>query len=275
VRRPVVGVTGYIVEPETAVRLGFGRRQLDVAAGTYLRWIREQGMLPVPLPYHEGQLYDDYLDLLDGLVMSGGADIHPERYGAPVHPLARLEPRRDAFEFGLVRAAFERDLPVLGICRGMQVLNVALGGTMHQHLPERSTELVHSSEFRDGQRFPDELWLPAYHDVLVTDPELRELTGERVTTNSYHHQGVAQLGEGLRVAARAADGLVEALVGVDRRVLGVQWHPEMHAVDERAGVAPFRWLARRLSGARVELAASAIGESDRPTSPAPAGLALN
>jgi putative glutamine amidotransferase len=270
VRRPVVGVTGYIVESETALELGFGQRQLDVAAGTYLRWIREQGMLPVPLPYHEGELHDDYLDLLDGLVMSGGADIHPERYGADPHQHARLEPKRDTFEFGLVRGAFERDLPVLGICRGMQILNVALGGTMHQHLPDRSTELIHSSEFRDGLCLPDERWLPAYHDVLVEDPELRELAGEILTTNSYHHQGVAQLGDGLRVAARATDGLVEALVGVERPVLGVQWHPEMHAVDERAGLAPFRWLHRRLTATRVELATA-----DMPTSPAPAGLALN
>jgi putative glutamine amidotransferase len=141
---------------------------------------------------------------------------------------------------------------------------------MHQHLPERSTELIHSSEFRDGQCFPDERWLPAYHEVLVEDPELRELTGEVVTSNSYHHQGVAQLGDGLRVAARATDGLVEALVGVERPVLGVQWHPEMHEVDERAGLAPFRWLARRLTGARVELATAEL-----PTSPAPAGLSLN
>jgi putative glutamine amidotransferase len=270
VRRPVVGVTGYIVEPETALGLGFGERQLDVAAGTYLRWIREQGMIPVPLPYHAGDLHEDYLDLVDGLLMSGGADIHPERYGADPHPYARLEPKRDTFEFGLVRAAFERDLPILGICRGMQILNVSLGGTMHQHLPERSTELIHSSEFRDGQCFPDERWLPAYHEVLVEDPELRELTGEVVTSNSYHHQGVAQLGDGLRVAARATDGLVEALVGVERPVLGVQWHPEMHEVDERAGLAPFRWLARRLTGARVELATAEL-----PTSPAPAGLSLN
>lgn len=269
-RRPVVGVTGYIVESETALRLGFGERQLDVAAGTYLRWIREQGMLPVPLPWHEGDLHEDYLDLVDGLVMSGGADIHPERYGTDPHRYARLERKRDAFEFGLVRAAFERNVPILGICRGMQVMNVALGGTMHQHLPERSTELVHSTEFRDGKCYPDERWLPSYHEVLVEDRELRELAGDVVTTNSFHHQGVAQLGDGLRVAARAADGLVEALVGTDRPVLGVQWHPEMHEVEERAGVAPFRWLSRRLADTRI-----GVPTAEMPTSPAPAGLALN
>lgn len=267
VRRPVVGVTGYIVEAGKSRELGFGPRQLDVAPSTYLGWVRQSGMLPVPIPAHEPSTHADYLDLVDGLVLSGGADIDPERYGETAHPLARVEKRRDAFEFGLVRAALERGVPILGICRGLQVLNVALGGTMHQHLPERSGEIVHSSEFRDGRRHPGDMWLPAYHEVTVTDPELRELVGEgceshtlsptgesrpsfeTLTTNSYHHQGVARLGTGLRVAARAADGLVEAVVGIDRPVLGVQWHPEMHADTERAGLAPFRWLQRRLTAA--------------------------
>ncbi|HEY3501352.1 MAG TPA: gamma-glutamyl-gamma-aminobutyrate hydrolase family protein [Actinocatenispora sp.] len=244
-----MGVTGYIVEAGKSRELGFGPRQLDVAPSTYLGWVRQSGMLPVPIPAHEPSTHADYLDLVDGLVLSGGADIDPERYGETAHPLARVEKHRDAFEFGLVRAALERGVPILGICRGLQVLNVALGGTMHQHLPERSGEIVHSSEFRDGRRHPDDMWLPAYHEVTVTDPELRDLSGETLTTNSYHHQGVARLGAGLRVAARAGDGLVEAVVGVDRPVLGVQWHPEMHADTECAGLAPFRWLQRRLTAA--------------------------
>ncbi|GAA4217219.1 gamma-glutamyl-gamma-aminobutyrate hydrolase family protein [Actinocatenispora rupis] len=254
--RPVVGVTGYIVDAGKARELGFGPRQLDVTPGTYLGWVRDSGMLPVPIPSHPGTLYHDYLDLVDGLLLTGGADIDPTRYDEPAHPLAKLEPVRDAFEFGLVRAALDRGLPILGICRGMQLLNVALGGTLHQHLPERSGELVHSSEFRDGRRHPDDMWVPAEHVVTVTDPELVELAGDTLTTNSYHHQGVARLGEGLRVAARADDGLVEAIVGVDLPVLGVQWHPEMHTGTESAGLAPFRWFARRLAAATEVLAAS-------------------
>jgi putative glutamine amidotransferase len=248
VRRPVVGVTGYSVGAQKSRELGFGPRYLDITPGTYLGWVRDCGMLPVPIPVHSEQLHDDYLSMLDGLLLTGGADIGPELYGAPAHPLAKLEPHRDAFEFGLVRAAFERGLPILGICRGMQVLNVALGGSMHQHLPERSEELVHSSEFRDGRRHPDDMWQPAYHQVTITDPTLAALAGaDQISTNSYHHQGVAALGEGLSIAARASDGLVEAVVGVDRPLLGVQWHPEMHTATDQAGIAPFRWLANRLT----------------------------
>ncbi len=256
-RRPVVGVTGYHIEPEKAAELGFGPRGLEVTPGTYLKWVRESGMLPVPVPTHPDQVHGDYLDLLDGLLLTGGADITPELYGAPTHPLSKLEPDRDTFELGLLRAALDRGMPVLGVCRGLQLLNVAFGGTLHQHLPDRSTELVHSSEYRDGRRHSGDMWVPAFHEITVTDQELSELTGGTVHTNSYHHQGVARLGEGLAVAARAADGLVEAVVGMDRQVLGVQWHPEMHGLDERAGIAPFRWLARRLAGEPVHLATTA------------------
>lgn len=248
-RRPVVGVTGYIIERERARDLGFGPRQLEACPATYLGWLRASGMLPVPLPSHPDEAHDDYLDLVDGLLLSGGADIGPDRYGTPPHPLSKLEPHRDDFEFGLVRAAFARRIPILGICRGLQLVNVALGGTLHQHLPDRSAELVHSSEYRDGERFPDEMWRPAYHEVSVSDPGLAALTGPTLTTNSYHHQGVARLGQGLRVAARADDGLVEAVVGVDHPVLGVQWHPEMHGPTQAAGTAPFAWLRRQLTAA--------------------------
>jgi putative glutamine amidotransferase len=245
VRRPVVGVTGYIVTPEQSRVLGFGPRLLNVAPGTYLDWLRAEGMLPVPVPAHPESLHDEYLDLFDGLALAGGADIEPSRYGATPHPMDTLEPHRDAFEFALAAAALRRGLPILGICRGMQILNVALGGTMRQHLPDATGALVHSSEFRDGERHPADKWITAYHEVEVTDPELRELAGERLTTNSFHHQGVSRLGTGLRVAARATDGLVEAVVGTRHPVLGVQWHPEMHDRHDRAGTAPFRWLARR------------------------------
>lgn len=244
-RRPVVGVTGYLITPEQSRVLGFGPRSLTIAPDTYLDWLRAEGMLPLPVPAHPESLHDDYLDLLDALVLAGGADIDPSRYGATPHPLGTaLEPHRDAFEFALATAALRRGLPILGICRGMQLLNVALGGAMHQHLPDSTVGLVHSSEFRNGERHPDDRWITAYHDVEVTDPQLRELAGERLTTNSFHHQGVARLGAGLRVAARATDGLVEAVVGTSRPILGVQWHPEMHDRDEPAGTAPFRWLAR-------------------------------
>jgi putative glutamine amidotransferase len=214
----------------------------------YLESVRRAGGDPVEVAdTHEAP--EAIVARVRGVMLTGGGDVDPVLYGEPAH--ASYEPAeagRDAFEIALARTAVAADVPLLAICRGMQVLNVALGGSMHQHLPERSEELVHSSEFRDGRRHPDDMWQPAYHQVTITDPTLAALAGaDQIKTNSYHHQGVAALGEGLSIAARASDGLVEAIVGVDRPLLGVQWHPEMHTATDQAGIAPFRWLANRLT----------------------------
>lgn len=163
---------------------------------------------------------------LDGLLLAGGADIDPAGYGETPHAETHdTVPERDAFEIALTRAAIERDLPVLGICRGMQLINVALGGTLNQHLPEH---LGHQQHRRVLGSFDD-----SDHDVEVIDGTLASsvIGVGRHATKSHHHQGVARLGEGLRVSARSAlDELVEAVELPQRSfVLGVQWHPEADA----------------------------------------------
>jgi putative glutamine amidotransferase len=245
-RRPVVGVTGYQVEPDKARKAGFGSRDLAVFASTYLTWISAQGMVPVPLT----QLVDveDSLDLVDGLVLTGGPDIEPERYGAQRHPsVTDTCPERDEFETALAKTALTRGVPVLGICRGLQLLNIVLGGTLHQHLPDLPGVLVHSAEWRGRARDRTRRWGPTFHEVEVSHPRLARLSGRRVQTNTFHHQAADRIGDGLVVAARSGDGVVEALAGDDSPVLGVQWHPEMHRAGEAAGEAPFRWLVNRLA----------------------------
>lgn len=163
------------------------------------------------------------LDRLDGLLLVGGADVGADTYGAAPHPLSEPPvPLRDAVETALVRAAMDRGMPVLGICRGAQVINVAGGGTLLQHLPE---DLGHEDHRRAVGRFDGN-----EHDVRV-DPGTRamEATGEAVhRVASHHHQAIDALGNGLRVSARAAeDGLPEAVESEGPGwVLGVQWHPE-------------------------------------------------
>jgi len=185
---------------------------------------------------------DEVLDRIDGLMLAGGADLDPQTYGAEPHPLTiGSVPERDAFEIALVRRAFERDLPVLGICRGVQVMNVACGGTLHQHLPE----LVGHEEHRrvlgsfDG----------ADHDVRLAPGSLAaRAAGEELhATKSHHHQGIDRVGEGLEVTGWATiDELPEALeLPGSGFALGVQWHPE---ADERS----------RLIGALVEHAAQRV-----------------
>jgi putative glutamine amidotransferase len=173
---------------------------------------------------------DEVLDLLDGLIMAGGADIDPSAYGAERHPETRgtvLE--RDRFEIALARRALERDLPLLGICRGMQLLNVARGGTLIQHLPE-----VHGHE--EHRRSPGS-FDNADHDVRLTEGSLvARAAGETEhTSKSHHHQGVDRLGEGLRVTGWSElDDLPEAIEDPSRTwALGVQWHPE---VDETSRI---------------------------------------
>jgi putative glutamine amidotransferase len=166
---------------------------------------------------------DRLLDLIDGLLLAGGADMDPSTYGAEPHPLTvGTVPERDAFELALVRRAMERDLPFLGICRGMQVMNVAHGGTLTQHLPD---DYGHEDHRRALGTFDN-----ADHDVRLTEGSLaaRVAREELHATKSHHHQGVDRIGDGLEVTGWATlDELPEAIEAPGNRfALGVQWHPE-------------------------------------------------
>jgi putative glutamine amidotransferase len=190
---------------------------------------------------------EDALDALDALVLAGGADIDPVNYGAERHPkTVNTRPERDRAEIALAHGALARDLPVLGICRGMQLLNVALGGTLIQHLPD---DFVHTDHRRSLGSFDN-----ADHDVRLAEGSLAaRAAGETLhATKSHHHQGVATLGDGLVASGWSVlDDLVEAIEMPGRRfALGVQWHPE---VDPRSRVV--RSFVR--AAARVPLAAAA------------------
>jgi putative glutamine amidotransferase len=192
---------------------------------SYLRAVQAAGglalMLP-PDPRAEDEP-DDWLDLIDGLILAGGADVDPGAYGAePDRHTVDTVPERDAFEIALALRAMERDLPLLGICRGMQVMNVARGGTLIQHLPD---DKGHEDHRRALGTFEN-----ADHDVrLRSDSLIARVTGERLHgTKSHHHQGVDAIGEGLEATGWATvDDLPEAVEDPSRRfALGVQWHPE-------------------------------------------------
>jgi putative glutamine amidotransferase len=191
----------------------------------------------------------ELLELLDGLLLAGGSDIDPALYGRRAHAETQeTVPERDAFEVALTRGAIERDIPVLGICRGMQLINVALGGTLTQHLPEHLGHEQHRKVIGsfDGSD----------HDVeLLEDTLAMRVIGARShATKSHHHQGVERVGDGLLVSATAtADGLVEAVELPGRSfVLGVQWHPE---ADERSPVIA-EFVAAAQAHAREQDAAS-------------------
>ena len=162
---------------------------------------------------------EETLDVLDGIIFSGGGDLDPEMYGADAHPETReLTRERDSAELALLQAALGRDMPVLAVCRGSQVLNVARGGDLVQHLPE----IVGHDRHRHTEP------VMADHEVTVeSESKLGEILGDRAPVKSSHHQGFGRLGEGLREAAWAEDGTVEALEDPAHRfALGVLWHPE-------------------------------------------------
>lgn len=219
--RPVIGICTALER----ARWGMWDQEAVLLSRSYVEAVQQAGALVLMLPPDPVLLGDpgEVLDLLDGLVLAGGADIDPSSYGEASHPeTVDTVPERDRFEIALVRAAIERDLPVLGICRGMQLINVAYGGSLLQHLPER---FGHHEHLRVPGTFDG-----ADHDVdLVEGTLAAQAAGEtHHATKSHHHQGVDRLGEGLQISGCSAmDGLPEAIEIPERRfVLGVQWHPE-------------------------------------------------
>jgi len=239
--RPVVGVVGYLLDAEAAERRRFGRRDLNVYALGYFRKTLEAGLLPVGLPAVPAWAAAAYCDIVEGLVLTGGSDVDPRFYGEEPEPgLGETVVERDEFELALTREALRRGLPILGICRGMQLLNVAMTGALHQDLAGGGDGVAHGT---GGPR-------AAYHEIRITHPDLERVTGPRLRVNSLHHQAVSRVAPGLAVAGRAEDGVVEAVMGESCPVLGVQWHPEQLDGGDPAGDGPFAWLMERITRSR-------------------------
>jgi gamma-glutamyl-gamma-aminobutyrate hydrolase PuuD len=212
--RPLIGITSY-VEP---AQWGAWELQAALVPWMYVQAIERAGGRALLVPPSEEAL-EETLDALDGLLLSGGNDLDPDSYGAEAHPeTTSTRPERDRGELALLEGALARDMPVLAVCRGSQVLNVARGGDLVQHLPEVVGDERHK---HTPGVFAD-------HDVRVEpSSKLGELVGDRAPVKSHHHQGYGRIGDGLREVAWADDGTVEALEDPDKRfAVGVLWHPE-------------------------------------------------
>jgi putative glutamine amidotransferase len=215
--KPVIGISAYPRLVETSL----GATLLHTTSRFYVESVERAGGVPVVLPVMSPEAVDDVLQALHGVLLSGGGDIQPARYGAkPVAETSGVDPARDDFDIRLLELAIESELPVLATCRGMQVLNVALGGSLIQHVPAVTGE-VH---------YRNDRWREGVHRVKIEpDSQLAEALGAtEVEVNSIHHQAVDRAAPGTRAVAWADDDTVEAIeLPGSPHVVAVQWHPEL------------------------------------------------
>ncbi|WP_245910654.1 gamma-glutamyl-gamma-aminobutyrate hydrolase family protein [Nocardia amikacinitolerans] len=231
---------------------GYGHRLTDSFMSDFAERIARAGGVPVMLPYDADP--EALCDWLSGVLITGGQDMHPSCWGGdesvvrdidPLSDPSVHHPARDAFEIALTRAALDREIPLLGVCRGMQVLNVTLGGTLIPDLPAGPVRhLMSTGPLSDGG--------PDHVVTFDTGTIAQKVFGDRLVTNSWHHQAVDVCGKGLVVTGRTDDGVAESIEFPGAAVLGVQWHPEWMESDDGA----LRWL--------VEAAAEKRGISPCP-----------
>lgn len=230
-RRPVIGITISYQLP------GNYRTPMSYSAA-----VEKAGGLPLLLPYRSGPaLIPQLVDLLDGVIFTGGDDLDPSIYGETYHPKTEpVDPDRQRFELALLAEVERRRMPALGICMGCQLMNIHRGGSLHQFLPEldRSAPLEH-------RRFGEP---ETRHDVAIDRNTMlgEALAKDTINANSSHKQSVKQLGRGLRITAHSPDGVVEAIEDPTFPLfVGVQWHPERLAANEEDHLKLFRWLVEK------------------------------
>jgi len=243
-RRPLIGLTAYAQQ----VRYGSNEVLAGMLPMTYVRAVHATGGRAVLITPDDPDT--DVLESLDGIVFSGGGDVDPAYWGAARHPETDVDPARDDAELTLMRAALDLDLPVLGVCRGMQVMAVVAGGTLHQHLPDL---IGHERHRAASGTDPLAAAASAYgvHDVVVKPgSRAHDLLGARLTVNSFHHQAVDSPGAFRAVGWCPDDRVIEIIEHPERAfAFGVQWHPERtpdlrvfaalaEAAADRAGLQP-------------------------------------
>ncbi|WP_462411696.1 gamma-glutamyl-gamma-aminobutyrate hydrolase family protein [Neobacillus sp. Marseille-QA0830] len=223
-KKPVIGITGAYVNHNQFMEGVYVHHD-------YHKSVAANGGIPIVLPYINPELAIETLAFCDGIILSGGEDVDPLFFGQDPHPqLGPLTPERDLTEMAIARFALDNDIPLLAICRGIQILNVALGGTLIQDIPSQVKESIQHSQKIDRSR--DTHWV-----TLVKDSRLFQVLGsEKVRVNSLHHQAIDRVANDLRIVAQSSDGIVEAVeyIKPSTFTIGVQWHPESMARANQA-----------------------------------------
>lgn len=224
--RPVIGISTSILIDGGGMFPGYHRSYVN---RDYVRSVLAAGGIPVMLPMSDDkEAIETALSLCNGLILSGGQDVYPLNYGQEPHRnLGEVCPERDTFDFELYRLAKEKNMPILGICRGSQIIAAAEGGCLYQDLGEFDGALKHSQGHSPS--------MPSHHVSIEKGTKLHDIMGEdRIAVNSFHHQIIKEAGDEMIVTAKADDGVIEALEHKSAKfIIAVQWHPEMmHATDE-------------------------------------------
>ncbi len=212
-----------------------GLKRFDSIGGlNYAEAVASLGGLPSFLPNLDPTLAKAYIASADGLLLSGGADFDPHLYNQAPHPeLGMVGESRDLFEIAAYHAAKEKGIPILGICRGIQAINVAEGGSLHQHIPALEHIHQHRQQTIDGSLF---------HKVTLEPSSAlaQAFAASSIRTNSYHHQAIKDLAADFKIVAKTDDGIIEAIEHSSAPILGVQWHPEMSFARYPEQIAPFQ-----------------------------------
>lgn len=236
-KRPVIGISMNVMRDRDGIMPNYPRAYVN---HDYVRSVLEAGGLPylIPVNTEEGTA-EEYLSHVDGLILTGGQDVDPHRYGEePRQKIGEVFPDRDAFDLNLLEKALALKLPILGICRGFQIINVSFGGKLLQDLSYSEKEL-----FKHMQGHTSDL---ATHLIDVkAGTRFAQLLGEEIMINSFHHQTVIEPGEGLTVAATAKDGTIEAVEDSKRNIMATQWHPEMMSANSPEMMGLFKDLIQR------------------------------
>lgn len=223
-KKPIIGITGAYVNHNEYMEGVYVHHD-------YHKSVAANGGIPIILPFINPELAIETLASCDGIILSGGEDVDPKFYGQDPHPnLGSTIPERDMVEIALVKYAIENNIPLLAICRGVQILNVALGGTLIQDIPSQVKEPIQHSQKND--RSMDTHWVNISKDSLL----FQVLGSDRLRVNSLHHQEIDRVADDLRVVAQSSDGIIEAVEYAypTSFTIGVQWHPESMASSNHA-----------------------------------------
>lgn len=214
--RPVIGIMTHPAKSERNGGL------IEFVGDHYLKSIEKAGGIPLVFPiFDDEEALERYVDMCDGFIVPGGIDVNPLSYGENPHPLLQKNSLvYDDYEIHLIREIFNTSKPVLGICRGIQIINVAMGGTLYQDVSLAGNDIIKHYQ-------QEESFYPSHRVAIEEDSILHNLFGDELYTNSFHHQSLKDVAVGLKVTARAEDGIIEAVEGTDGPfLLAVQWHPE-------------------------------------------------